>query len=73
VCQARDAVKALIPLWIARCRCSRERAEAIATAARRTQERNTRAARCHRATRLADLHAIGVFLGDCRRCYWPRK
>jgi hypothetical protein len=66
-------VKALIPLWIAGRRCSRTHAETVAAAARRTQRRNTLAARSHRKTRLAGLHAIGFFLGDCRRCYWPRK
>lgn len=64
-------MKMLIPLWLAGGRCSRESAERIAAAARRTQARNTHAARSHRKTTLRELHAIGVALRDCRRCYWP--
>jgi hypothetical protein len=73
VSQLHDAVKQLIPLWIAGRRCSRPLAESISESTRRTQGRNTQAAKSHRKTTIRRLHEINVRLGDCRRCYWPRE
>lgn len=71
--QLRDATSKLVPLWTSGKRCTPAIAERIAAGARRTQKRNAIAERSHRRTTLADLHAIGVYLRDCRRCYWPRE
>jgi hypothetical protein len=60
-------------LWNSGRRCSLETAEQIAAVARRTQKRNAKAMASHRKTTLVELHVIGVYLGDCKRCYWPRK
>jgi len=72
VAQVHAATAALVPIWTRGGRCSRARAEAISRRLLLTQQRNARAARCHRWRTLRRLHEKGVFLKDTIICQ-PRR
>jgi hypothetical protein len=60
----------LVPVWARGGYCSRKYAEQIVTPLTRTQQRNAKAARCHRRRTIARLHAIGIKLKDTIKCHW---